>query len=150
MNIKIFCENTNEWEGWNQNLNFSNWIAQIFYFALVKFLQIHHTQQLFQQTFTYYFLFSEYYTWEFNCSLWVRYPTLATNLLLLTRYTCRKIVISSMFLFIENADKWKGLISIPIFSIESSNSFTLFLFNILQIHDTNNLFQTNFYTSFYI
>jgi len=38
-----------------------------------------------------------------------------------------------MFLFIENTDEWGWLTPIPIFSIESSKSFTLFLVNFLQI-----------------
>ena len=41
----------------------------------------------------FFFLFSEYYTWEFYCFLWVWYPSSGTNLLFLTRYTCCKIVI---------------------------------------------------------
>jgi len=54
-----------------------------------------------------------------------------------------------MFLFIENTDEWEGLITISIFSIESSKSFTLFLYNLLQIHDTNNLLN-KIDTSFHI
>jgi len=44
-----------------------------------------------------------------------------------------------MFLFIENTDEWEGWTSIRYFPIDSSKSFTLLLFNFLQIHDTNNL-----------
>jgi len=44
-----------------------------------------------------------------------------------------------MFLFTEDTYEWEGLTPIPIFSIESLKSFTLLLFNLLQIHDTNNL-----------
>jgi len=44
-----------------------------------------------------------------------------------------------MFLFIKNTNEWEGWISIPIFPIDSSKSLTMFLFNFLQIHDTNNL-----------
>ena len=79
----------------NLNPNFPNWITQIFYFALFTFLQYHHTQQNFQQTVIYCFLFSEYYTWEFKCSLWVQYLSLGTNWLLLTQYTCHTINVST-------------------------------------------------------
>ena len=82
----------------NHNSNFPNWLIPIFYFALFNFLQIYYTNNLFQQNFTYCLIFSEYYTWEFNCSLWVRYPFLGTNLLLLTRYTCCKIVINLLLM----------------------------------------------------
>jgi len=45
-----------------------------------------------------------------------------------------------IFLFIENTKGWEWLNPIPIFSIESSKSFTLFLFIFLyNIHDTNDL-----------
>jgi len=56
-----------------------------------------------------------------------------------------------MFLFIENTNEWEweGWISITIFPIDSSKSFTLILFNFLQIHYTHNL-STKFYILSYI
>jgi len=57
-------------------------------------------------------------------------------------YMCINVNKDEMLyvLFIENTDEWEWLTPIPIFSIESSKSFSLFLFNFFTlVHDTNNL-----------
>ena len=75
----------------NLNPNFLNWIKQLFTLLYLHSCNVIHNKL--PTNFRYCFLYSEYYAWKINCSLWIWYSFLETNLLLLTRYTCRKIVI---------------------------------------------------------
>jgi len=68
-------QNTKEWERWDP--------IPIFLIeetnSLTCFLINHCLYNNFQHTFIILVIFSEYFTWLFNGSLWVRYPSLRTH-----------------------------------------------------------------------
>jgi len=74
-NIIMTNQNTKEWERWNSIPIF---LIEATTLCLVFLLIIAITTN-FNKLLLLFFIFCEYFTWLFNCSLWVRYPSLGTH-----------------------------------------------------------------------
>jgi len=59
----------------NLNPYFPNWNNKLFDLFSYNYCNYNKLQQ----TLLFCFLFSEFVTWLFNCSLWIQYPSLGTN-----------------------------------------------------------------------
>ena len=97
----------------NTNPNFPNWLIQIFYFAIFNFLQISHTNNIFNKL-LHIVLYLVNIILE-NLIVPCGFEVLRKNLLLLTRCTYRKIVISFVFgIFLSFQPHTKGYLFINL------------------------------------
>jgi len=80
----------------NPNPNFPNWLIQIFYFAIFNFLQIHNANNLHNKLLHIFLYLVNIILEILELFLVDSISVLKNKLLLLTGYTCRKIVINKL------------------------------------------------------